>query len=678
MADRLIELGISKLWDEKNLKPGVSEKEAWTHFQSSPLTPAEIVSHVQNGGAICVSALTKNYRHQTNFKSAQVMGVDLDSGGFNPERLVRENKLVHDHALVVYATPKSTPEAPRTRVLFLLDEPITDPKLYVRYARRLIQSFGVADAKCRDVARIFYGTRQDDVLRFHTLMDSGGRWLKLSQLEALPPHPDEAWEDRGPMERKPLPAGTSEDDAKLYAAEQERVIAWALGHVASGIEGQSRNANLNEAAFRLGRLIATQWSTYTEAQAWDILMRVAPIGQGDFTEHEAIATIRSGLASGQAGPPIDDPKEKAKNRFAQAVRLGPVNNRIAPTPVKPEYKPLNAGMRTSGIPDTLPADMPPLEDVVFSRKAAFDDVLFQMQNDDLPMVRPILQPIECIREFGGQAYALDRGSVFNVVGMSGGAKSILVESLIVPPLLQNGHVLTSTREWKAYKLAVRELQRQDKTGEFNVDKFRAHIIDKEEKARGIRFGGNGKPLDPSIVKEMTRLAKVVQSTTGDVFVMEHPYGTDGNIYYARKFVEKYQDQAMAWVIDYIQLEHALDVFRNKTDINDVMFYIKQQLEPTRDFLSLLIISVSQITKEAGKDAKTGNYVIKSQDGKGVRDDWQSLSLTITPQPIFDENGVQSGWQDYVVLNVDKNSEGQKGVKLADIDWKHMKIIDYKG
>ena len=98
----------------------------------------------------------RNWRTSDNFICGQHLGLDFDTQGVEA---TLAHPFVDAYAAIVYATPSSTPEAPRSRAVFLLDTPIVQAANYVRAASALIWSFGgQADRQCKDAARFFYGS----------------------------------------------------------------------------------------------------------------------------------------------------------------------------------------------------------------------------------------------------------------------------------------------------------------------------------------------------------------------------------------------------------------------------------------------------------------------------------------------------------------------------------------
>jgi hypothetical protein len=100
------------------------------------------------------------YRKAENFISASHLGLDRDeeSRESSIEGLLKDQFII-DHGAIVHETSSSTSEKPRSRVVFLLDSPITDPKEYRLAAEALTWKYSTADVHCKDEARMFFGRK---------------------------------------------------------------------------------------------------------------------------------------------------------------------------------------------------------------------------------------------------------------------------------------------------------------------------------------------------------------------------------------------------------------------------------------------------------------------------------------------------------------------------------------
>ncbi|ACA18635.1 signal recognition particle GTPase [Methylobacterium sp. 4-46] len=117
-----------------------------------------IVATTQRGWAYC--AQLGGARKGSNFLACNIASVDVDHGPTIEEALA--NRLVRQHALLIYTTPRHTPEAHRFRVVFLLPETITCARRMRNISRGLTRSLG-GDMAATDPTRISFGHRGAEV-----------------------------------------------------------------------------------------------------------------------------------------------------------------------------------------------------------------------------------------------------------------------------------------------------------------------------------------------------------------------------------------------------------------------------------------------------------------------------------------------------------------------------------
>jgi hypothetical protein len=116
------------------------------------------------GGKSFTTWHKNNWRDASNYLLGQHIGLDFDT---EDERsslnwLSRE-LFIAKYGAFCYTTPSHTPQAPRARVVFLLDTPIYQPQNYILAASAMTWLFSHADSKCKDPARFFYGSLECDV-----------------------------------------------------------------------------------------------------------------------------------------------------------------------------------------------------------------------------------------------------------------------------------------------------------------------------------------------------------------------------------------------------------------------------------------------------------------------------------------------------------------------------------
>lgn len=136
----------------------------WSHatyrFENLELTPDDFIDMVRSGFAFCASL--KGPRKSKNFLGMQVLAVDVDSG------LTIENVLANPFfqkfGWFIYTTPSHRQDAPRFRIVFLMERPIeTEQRMKLAYTG-IIRMFS-GDRSCTDASRLFYGSENCEIHR---------------------------------------------------------------------------------------------------------------------------------------------------------------------------------------------------------------------------------------------------------------------------------------------------------------------------------------------------------------------------------------------------------------------------------------------------------------------------------------------------------------------------------
>ena len=116
----------------------------------------EVFEIITVDGVATAAALTSENRCEANYESRQLVMVDIDSG-MKVEDL-SSNQFYQDYGAGYYTTPSHTEENHRFRIMFITQEPITDPKVMRKIIRGLLMVYESADVSCKDAARLFFGT----------------------------------------------------------------------------------------------------------------------------------------------------------------------------------------------------------------------------------------------------------------------------------------------------------------------------------------------------------------------------------------------------------------------------------------------------------------------------------------------------------------------------------------
>jgi len=124
-------------------------------WENVEISPDEFKAAVcQRGWAYCPQ-LT-GARKGANFLACNIASVDVDHGLTIEDALA--HPLIRQSALLIYTTPRHTPEAHRFRIVFLLPETITSARQMRAINRALARALG-GDMAATDPTRISFGNR---------------------------------------------------------------------------------------------------------------------------------------------------------------------------------------------------------------------------------------------------------------------------------------------------------------------------------------------------------------------------------------------------------------------------------------------------------------------------------------------------------------------------------------
>lgn len=99
------------------------------------------------------------YRKASHFLSAQTLELDFDQGDENSSiSFLMADPFIAQCAAVIYSTLSSTPGAPKSRVVFILEESITDSARYRKGREALLHRYPQSDQSIKDISRFLYGS----------------------------------------------------------------------------------------------------------------------------------------------------------------------------------------------------------------------------------------------------------------------------------------------------------------------------------------------------------------------------------------------------------------------------------------------------------------------------------------------------------------------------------------
>lgn len=157
-------MAFSTIAPDGKIPPG---SDLWPKFNASfvnqELEMIEIANEIYTGHPFTTWHRNK-WRNNKNYEIGQHIGIDFDTEDERSSlQYLRKDKFAQKYAAMIYTTPSHTVQAPRARVLFVLDTPIHQAKNYADAVAALLWLFGTADRQCKDPCRFFYGSLNCDI-----------------------------------------------------------------------------------------------------------------------------------------------------------------------------------------------------------------------------------------------------------------------------------------------------------------------------------------------------------------------------------------------------------------------------------------------------------------------------------------------------------------------------------
>jgi hypothetical protein len=140
----------------------VNKSKDWeilaTRFVNEELTLDQLALEVNAGHAF--STQHKGRRKQENFIAGGYIALDFDRNNPGDIDEIFNDQVVSSYYGLFYHTFSSTPQAPKFRIVFELENPIYDPDYYREVVTAFIWKFSAnADETCKDPCRLFYGSK---------------------------------------------------------------------------------------------------------------------------------------------------------------------------------------------------------------------------------------------------------------------------------------------------------------------------------------------------------------------------------------------------------------------------------------------------------------------------------------------------------------------------------------
>lgn len=274
---------------------------------------------------------------------------------------------------------------------------------------------------------------------------------------------------------------------------------------------------------------------------------------------------------------------------------------------------------------------------------------------------PIPFPFRSLHSFGGMARFTKAGKLTGIVGLSGGGKTTLLETLVDSWLDLGVSCLVWSPEWDADEFIERAVQRY---GGPTVDDLNAHELALYEAQNGLNTG-LGKALTPTQLDGAKQALTKLKGWQTDVGYLDFPFLT---VNYLQTNIEATLStldfKPRVLILDYVQLLHAMD------DTDMTMYNLVMRIKAICKVYGLHGVIASQVTKADARGQGSGK-MLDGLAARYVNDDAFNLFVTINP----DYNELTGLFDPSAVLNVAKNSGGRKGKARVWVDWARLFFAD---
>jgi len=162
-------------------------------FENMDISPGKLIEHICAGHSYCACHRHVKhpyiddqgrqrytaYRCQQNWLPTSVLSLDFDTGDrYSSFDYLLADNLIRTRASFLYSTTSSMPQAPRTRVVFVTEWPVTDPLNYYDALCALSAIYVRNDKSAKDITKPYAGNKLADTVQLSGI-------LSIPELKAI-------------------------------------------------------------------------------------------------------------------------------------------------------------------------------------------------------------------------------------------------------------------------------------------------------------------------------------------------------------------------------------------------------------------------------------------------------------------------------------------------------------
>jgi hypothetical protein len=257
-------------------------------FKAAEVTPRTFAGLIWQGYGF-TPLWGNGRRKEENFTEAHHVAFDFDAHGAALDVLMAAGSFAWYYASFAYATPSSTQDHPKSRVVFVLLEPVTDAAYYRRLYKAMAWLFAeggsYTDPACKDPLRLYYGSPKANMVGNWSVVTPPMAEMWIGQYDRA--HPPER-QGVLPKVRENISPG------KGWA---RRTLAALCDNIAMARDGEKHHTRL-KMAYTVGGYVAS--GVMDEWEATQELIRAALSNTKD--PEKATQAILDGIKAGKELP----------------------------------------------------------------------------------------------------------------------------------------------------------------------------------------------------------------------------------------------------------------------------------------------------------------------------------------------------------------------------------------
>ncbi|WP_440863926.1 hypothetical protein [Staphylococcus shinii] len=133
------------------------------------IAPKELAESLANGQTMVLGVMKNQVRKKVNLNYQEVIALDFDDNTTIEE--IKNTDFIKDNASFIYTTFSHTEGHHKFRVVFFLEDKLTNNEQVLAVYNKLFEMFPTADISCKDSSRFFFGGKSYMEINFNNKFD---------------------------------------------------------------------------------------------------------------------------------------------------------------------------------------------------------------------------------------------------------------------------------------------------------------------------------------------------------------------------------------------------------------------------------------------------------------------------------------------------------------------------